>query len=475
MCQVVQAQPTKALATFGGYSGLKKASWGFALKSLKNGRIVASRDGYRCLAPASTLKLLTTATALRVLGPGYYVSTDLAYTGTIDQGILKGDILLMGNGDPSLGSGRFEPASEPEAVLKRWTAKVQAAGIRKVQGRVLVSAVAFAEPSIPDGWQNQDLANYFGAPVCGVNWRENLYRIPFRTGAPGTPAKPGSPVPDQQELHITSQVKAGPEGSPDLAYIYNGPDGQQRLVVGTLPPYKTTYAIKGAVADPALGLARELEHALSVAGVDISGAATSVHVWSAEADKALFGLKNARILLDSLPSPTVAELCAKTNIYSLNLYAEALLRWVGQHQKNEASTSAGTEAVAEYWISKGLDTEGLFVADGSGLSLTNGITPFHFTDLLAAMGDSTPAGKAFISSLAVMGRTGTLAEMGKGTKAEGRLRAKSGTLTRVLCYSGYTTTRTGEPVAFSLMVNRFSGPFGEMKKQIEKLLVGLGE
>lgn len=471
----ILAQPAKSLASFGAYAGLKKASWGFAMRSLRTGKILLTRDGYRCLAPASTLKVVTTATALRQLGPTYTVSTVLAYTGTVLDGTLKGDLLIIGAGDPSLGSGRFGPSSEPDAVLRRWVAKVQAAGIRKVEGRLLVSALAFDEPSVPDGWQNQDLANYFGAPVCGLNWRENLYRLPFRTGGPGTQAKPGTPDPEVPDYRFTTDVKVGGEGSPDLAYIYAGPDGQQRIVLGSLPPHKTAYAVKGALADPAQALARELETALSVKGVDITGAATSVHIWSAEADKALFEPGRQRIVLDSLPSPTLAELAAKTNIHSLNLYAESLLRWTGAKLKAGTSTAAATQAMADYWVGKGLDAEGLFLADGSGLSLSNGITPLHFTDILANMADSTPIGKAFLGSFAVMGRTGTVAEMGRGTKAEGRVRVKSGTLTRVLCYTGYATTRTGEPVAFSLMVNRYSGPFGDMKKQVEKLLVGLCE
>lgn len=468
-----QAQAGKALGTFAAHPGLKKASWGFAMRSLRTGKLLLGRDGYRCLAPASTQKVVTTAAALRLLGPAYRVHTRLAYTGQITDGVLKGDLLVLGAGDPSLGSGRFGPDSEPEAVLRRWASRVAGAGIRRIEGRVLVSALAFAQPAVPDGWQHQDLANYFGAPVCGLNWRENMYRLPFRTGAPGSAAQAAEPVPPQPDLRFTTDVTAGPEGSPDLAYIYAGPDGQQRLVMGSLPPHKSSYAIKGALPDPALALARELEAALEVKGIELTGAATSVQSWSAAADKALCAPKAARQVLDSLASPTVAELAAKTNIYSLNLYAECLLRWVGLRQKNEASTEAGTQALADYWVSKGLDAEGLVVADGSGLSLSNGITPLHFTTLLARMADSTAAGKAFGRSLAVMGRTGTLAEMGLGTRAEGRLRAKSGTLTRVLCYVGYTTTAQGEPVAFALLVNRYSGSFSDMKKQIEKLLVGL--
>ena len=477
---LAHAQPAKSLAAFGAYAGLKKASWGFALKSLKTGKVLLSRDGYRCLAPASTLKVMTTAAALRQLGTGFTVATTLWYTGTLTDGTLKGDVLLQGAGDPSLGSGRFGPASEPEAVIKRWVGKVQAAGIRKVEGRLLVSALAFAEPSVPDGWQNQDLANYFGAPVSGFNWRENVYRLPFKTGAPGSAAKPGNPEPALPDYRFTTQVIAGPEGASDLAYIYAGPDGQQRIVVGTLPPHKPAYAIKGALADPAQACARELAAGLQAAGIELSGAPSSIHLWSAEADKVLFAASpsskaTAWTMLDSLPSPTLAELAAKTNIHSLNLYAESILRWLGRKMKGEASTAAGCDALAQYWTGRGLDAEGMTLTDGSGLSLSNGITPFHFTDMLAQMADSTPIGKAFVSSLAVMGRTGTLAEMGKGTRAEGRLRAKSGTLTRVLCYTGYATTKAGEPVAFSLMVNRFSGAFSPMKKEIEKLLVGICE
>jgi D-alanyl-D-alanine carboxypeptidase/D-alanyl-D-alanine-endopeptidase (penicillin-binding protein 4) len=244
--------------------------------------------------------------------------------------------------------------------------------------------------------------------------------------------------------------------------------------MGTLPPYKTAYIVKGSLPDPALALARELDHALTVKGIDVSGAATSVHLWSSEADKALVTSKNHTII-DSLQSPTLAELAAQTNIFSLNLYAETLLRWVGQRLKSQTTTAASTEAMAEYWLKQGLDGEGLFLTDGCGMSMGNGITPFHFTDLLAQVGDSTPAGKAFIRSLAVMGRSGTVESMGKGTLAEGRMRLKSGTLTRVLCYTGYATTKVGEPVTFALMVNRYSGSFGDMKKQIEKLLVGICE
>jgi D-alanyl-D-alanine carboxypeptidase/D-alanyl-D-alanine-endopeptidase (penicillin-binding protein 4) len=397
----------------------------------------------------------------------------LAYSGYLEGKVLQGDLLLIGDGDPSLGSDRFGPERAADALLKRWTKAIANAGIERIEGRVLVSALAFDEPAVPPGWENQDLANYFGAPIAGLNWRENIYRLPIRTSAPGTVTMPGTPKPDQPDLQFTNLAPAGPVGSPDLGYLYQGPDGQQRILVGSLPPYKPGFAVKGAVPDPALSLARELEHALQKEGIHLSGAASSVHVWSAETDQALFGASTAKTVLDTLSSPSLSELVAKTNLLSLNLYAECILRWVGRKQKGQASTQAGTEAVFDYWQKKGMDTTGLFIQDGSGLSFSNGIAPKHLVFMLADMDETSPAGKVFRASLPVMGVSGTLQSLGHDTKALGRLCAKTGTLTRVLGYAGYATTATGIPIAFALLVNRYNGSFATMKRATEKLVVGL--
>lgn len=470
-----QTQAARALAEFSKTPGLHHAQWGFVAMDVVSGKILASREAHGSLAPASTMKTLTTGAALALLGPNYRVSTRLAFEGALGaDGVLDGNLWLLGEGDPTLGSDRFGPTTGAEAVLQHWVKAIKAKGIRSVNGDILAWSGHFEEPHVPDGWQWADLANYFGAPVSGLSWRENFYKVTFKTEAPGTPARILSVDPPLEGYNFVNRVKAAAAGSPDLAYIYAGPREGQRLIKGSLPAGRAAYSIKGAFPDPALQCAQELRSALAQHGITVTGKAQSVNGFSPKAVVARADLEGKTLIVE-VKSPTVREIVDQTNRFSLNLYAETLTRWIAVHAGKPADTDTGCKLVADFWKSQGIPGEGMVIVDGSGLSPGNGITPLQLTQVQQVLFKNPTLASAYLSSLSVMGESGTLEFMGRGTRAEGNIHAKSGTLTRVICYTGYVTVPGRKPAAFAIMVNKYSGSFSAMKKAIEKLMVALAD
>lgn len=466
-----QAHIKQALSTFSKTPGLAHAQWGFACQQANTGKILATHQPDVTLAPASTLKTLTTAAALQILGPAYRVTTRLCYNGNLKDGILHGNLFIIGEGDPTLGSDRGGQKNAAEAVLQAWVKAVKNAGITRVEGSVVGAGNLFPDPQIPDGWVFGDLGNYYGAPVSALNWRENEYKLFFQTGAKGTLATLLYAEPKPDGLVFKSNVTAA--GTRDLAYIYPGPGPGQRLVTGTLPPNRKNYDISGSLPDPALACAQELEKALKQVGIITTQPAASVNAFSSEEWQNLAKPEGKTPLLE-IYSPPLSEIVNLTNQFSLNLYAETLLKWLAWKKNMAPTTENGAEVLAGFWTKQlGPSAEGMVLTDGSGLSAGNGITPRQLMQVQNTMLKAPNLGRFYLESLSVMGKKGTLADMGKGTPAAGRVYAKSGTLTRVLCYTGIINPGTSNPLVFSIMVNKYTGTHHDMKQAIEKLMVSM--
>ncbi len=446
-------------------SSLAHALVGFSLRS-SDGKTLLQQNAEKSLPPASNLKVVTTATALQVLGEDFRFKTTLEYDGTIDKtGVMDGNIIIRGGGDPTLGVGRAEGTQTLNELMALWSTKIKEAGIRKINGSVIAVTGIFEQNPIPDYWVWTDIGNYYGAGVFGLNINENIYKLVFKPGLKiGDSAVILRTEPAIPNLQFINEVTTAAKGTGDNSYIYGVPYSYSRYVSGTIPAGSDEFVVKGSMPDPAFFSAYALTQKLTQDGVEISKAAGAV----------TGNYKNNLKVIYELTSPTLKEVAVHTNQSSINLYAECQLKMLGYQVKGEGSTKAGIDVVKEYWKAKGMDLSGFFIYDGSGLSDANAVTPNQFTHLLSLMTKEKPF-KAFYNSFPVAGVNGTVARLCKGSKAENNVRAKSGTINKVTCYCGYVTTSKGELLCFSMMVNNYEGKAGQVTKKLERLMVLMAE
>lgn len=456
-----------AVEEFSRDPALKYAGWGFCVVDVSTGRILASHNEDLALVPASTQKILTTASSLLMLGPDYRYKTTLAFSGNIDAaGTLHGDLVIVGSGDPSFGSTSFHDSLNLSRIYLHWLNDLQASGIRSITGRVIADASVFDEELIPRKWIWEDMGNYYGAGASGLTVNENMYTVYFQPASEvGSPAQVIFTEPEVPGMELVNQVTTGPRGSGDQVYIFGAPYQMQRTLTGTVPLGSNNFPVKGSIPDPALFAASTLSEFLANHDVTQGMPAISQRHLSTEG---LAAIESARVL-STWASPPLSSLAGHTNLNSVNTYAEALLKTLGSLRKGEGSTEAGLEAIKEYWEGKGLDTRGLFLYDGSGLSPSNRMTARQLALVLQETATS-PIGPVFISGLPLAGRTGSLAASFKGTPSENVLRAKSGYLANARSYAGYTHSQDGKTLAFSILVNHYQGTPSSMREKMIRLM-----
>ena len=450
-----------AIDQFVAHPEFKNASIGIALVDPAGNRYLAGYDPDRTLIPASTLKTVTTATALLVFGPEHRFETQLQYTGEIVDGTLRGDLILYGQGDPVLGSDQLEGADPMDLVLQHWLEAIRGAGIQRIEGQVVGDDGYFTGDPVCYNWQWYDLGNYFAAGAHGLNFHENLYYLDLqRSTSVGSAVsalrtRPYIPVQFRSEL-----TTAGPRTG-DNAYIYGVPYTYQRTLRGTIPAGAKPFTIKGSIPDPPLFAAQILHDHLIAQGIEISDSATTTRYTQLPA--------GGRTVVHRHQSPPLRDIVRRANRKSVNYYCEVLLRHIGKALNGEGSRSEGVAAVQQFWQDRGVSTEGWFLMDGSGLSPRNGITARQLSLILAKISKESIYAD-FLESLSLAGEYGTLRRRFVNSPARKKLWGKSGTLSQVRSFAGYVQRPDGSRVAYTVIVNNYTGGGGATRLKIEALL-----
>ena len=465
----------KAIEAAVARPGLEAALWGIEVRSLASGKTLYAQNAGKAFRPASTLKLVTTAAALEALGPDARPRTTLQTAGRLDGfGRILGDLYLVGGGDPNL-SARFSPG-RPTAAFEAMAEGLLAAGVRRVEGRLVGHEGAFTGERRGSSWTWEDLAWGHGAEVSALSFSDNLVEAQLLPGERvGDPARL-SLAPDSGCVNVVSSVTTGearaaavdqPSGDQaDQAAeltLTREPGSNEVRLTGRLP-LGGDWRGRLAVADPASCAAAVFASVLERRGIPVaSGVATSSAPLPA----------SARVLAayDGVP---LVDAIRVVNKESQNLHAEMLLRYLGFKLKGEGSVERGREAALESLRRLSVPDAGWSLADGSGLSRVDVVTPAGIVALLGAM-DRHPHAAAFRDSLAVAGRDGTLATRLRGTPAEGRVLAKTGTLQLANSLAGYVTTARGERLAFALFVNNHAGRGREAVVALDRVAVALAE
>jgi len=441
---------------------LKHSSIGFCVMNAATSEIISEYNSRQLLVPASTLKIVTTSAALNLLGAGYRYETKIYYTGDFNKttGVLNGDLIIVGSGDPTLQSDNFE--KENNLVTDKWANYLKEKGLTEIKGKIIGDASCF-ERTIPSNWIWEDISNYFGAVPCGLSYKDNKFKVYFSTKENGSEADITgySPAYLSNTIALTSWVIA--KGNEDQAYAYGDPFSFAKEIRGTLPPNKTNYEIEVALPDPALLCAEHLYASLHALGIKCNAASIQSNYKKPQEQA-------SRTLIYTHYSPTLDKIIYFTNIRSNNHYCETLLRTIGKGNSN-----AGLKTVKKYWAQRGLDSNQIYMDDASGLGRINGITTHYQAALLSKVFKDSSAYKIFHLSLPVAGKQGSMSSLGKGKFIENNMRAKTGYITRARAYCGYVKTRSGKELAFSLIFNNYNCSAREARLKMEKFLVALGE
>lgn len=442
-------------------SFVRNGTAALSVRRARDGVTLLDYNAQLSLPSASTLKLVTTATALAVLGENYTFRTVLEHDGIIQDSVLNGNLYIRGSGDPSLGSNRFAEFADAPTLLRTWTDIVRSAGIKHIRGSVIGDASVIQSLPVPNTWVWGDMGNYYGAGVSGLNFNENLYRAVFKPAKTvGLPAGLLRTEPATPFLKLQNNVKTGPAGSGDEVIIYNAPYTPQVFLEGTVPAGVAEFGVKGSVPDPAFFTAFALHEQLTKAGIFVNNLPQSISP-SRNTEPVQSGTpplvpvaKRTQIQLHT--SVPLAELARLTNHQSINLYAESMLILAGNAlAKVPVGTEKAIQEMTRFWQSKGIDVSGFRPKDGSGLSPVGALTAANLTGILATM-SKEKSFLPFYDSIPVVGESGTVKNLARGSSAVGNVRAKSGTIEGVRAYAGYATSADGELLSFTVLVNKYN-------------------
>lgn len=437
----------KAYAQFESDSQLKYGLSSLTVLNAQTGEVMFSKNSNIGLAPASTLKTVTSITAFNLLGADFRWQTTLGYNGEIKNGVLNGDLVITGGGDPTLGSDRFDQ-TKPEMLLNRWMEAIKAAGIKRIDGRIVGNDSLFGTQITPMGWIWQDIGNYYGAGATSLSWKENEVGLKFRAGSKTGDKTVLAETVNNPQITFVNEVLTGAPGSGDNVYAYSAPYTDIVYLRGTYgADLKKTIMI--SMSDPALNMAEELRKALTFAGITSKEATTSRRL---NLLQQIYS-SNVRVL-DTYSSPKLAEVIYWFNQKSINLYGENILKTIALKQGKTASTENGVSEVQKFWKNKlGIDQNAIAILDGSGLSPENRITSLAMTSIFQSA-IKEPWFKDFYLSLPL----------------NNAMRMKSGSIRNVLAYSGYHKSSSGANLVFSFIVNNYNGSTSAIKQKMFRTL-----
>lgn len=453
---VVFAQTdSSAITQFVSSPEFKHALVGVCVKDMSGNTLYAYNQD-KLLVPASTMKVVTTATAMEVLGDDFRYKTTLSYSEA------DSTLVVNGAGDPTLGSEYAEDGGKD--FLSKWSSEIKDQRFSKTPIHLLVDDSLFGYDGISAQWTWEDIGNYYACGAYGISFLDNTYRIHFNTLRTDTAAVISEIEPNIPGLTFQNNVQLNSTGQ-DNGFIHGIPFSLTRFITGNIPAGRSDFSIKGDIPDPGFYLAKSLTDEIRFDGLTVLDYTTVRRR----------PLKNdAAKVFYTHQSSELKDIVRQINVRSNNHYAEHLIRTIGVYENGSASSQAlklGIGKIHSYWGSQGLDTSALLMYDGCGLSPADGVAPEFMVDLLVKMKNGKNA-KPFYESLPKVGEEGTVRNLLKDTRLVGKIRAKSGSIADVQCFAGYFVDGD-KKYAFSIMVNKYDGPRKSVVKDIEKLLLAM--
>jgi D-alanyl-D-alanine carboxypeptidase/D-alanyl-D-alanine-endopeptidase (penicillin-binding protein 4) len=390
--------------------------------NMETSEVILNQNSDLSFMPASCMKLITTAAALHILGSATRFETNLQYDGIINsEKTLVGNIYIQGGGDPLLGSKRIEGW---QSQINLWVDEIKKLGIKKIAGKIISDSSKWEKAMASPSWLWEDLGNYYGSGASALSFYENSYDLTFKGGkAVLEKTSVIKTNPPLKSLIIQNEVTTGPARSGDRACLYGSEFSFTQYVRGTIPLDADEFTIKGAIPDPGLAIEELLREKLEAEQITLLSETINS--------------KSPRITIHTTYSPPIEKIVYWTNQDSVNLYAEHLLKKMGEVSYNDGSTQGGIKATIDFLTSLEIDTSGFHMADGSGLSRKNLITPKQMVLFLLKLKKS-PYFPLFYESLPLI---------------DDSIKAKSGSMAFCKGYAGYSKN-----IAFAIFINNSLDP-----------------
>ena len=448
-------------------SGIGPAIWGMEVRALDRDERLYARNPDVLLTPASTMKLVTLAATAERLGWEHRFETALLTAAPVRGGTLQGDLVVRGAGDPTIN------APGGADVFSVWADELRSLGIRRIAGRIIgdddiLDDGAVETPGLGSGWAWDDLSRGFAAPAGALQHGENVVEVIVSPGSEaGRPAiarfrNAGSGLTLRNDV---TTVRAGRTAGLRLR---RAPGRSSLVVSGRIPEGAVPVVRIAAVGNPTLFFVQAFKSALGEHGVAVDGEAIDID--SLAPPDRTAAVPGLRTLVHHRSKP-LAAIGVDMLKHSKNLYAESLVRHVGVSVR--AAAHAGRSVVGDVLAGWGIDGRGAVVSDGSGLSRYTYLTAGTLVEILARMYRDPDHRARIMTALPVAGRDGTLRRRLVGTAAEGIVRAKTGSMSRVRALAGYVDAGGGRPLAFAILANNFSAPAAEVTRVIDEAVATL--
>jgi D-alanyl-D-alanine carboxypeptidase/D-alanyl-D-alanine-endopeptidase (penicillin-binding protein 4) len=457
---------------------LSHGTWGVLVQSLKNGETLFAWNAQKLLLPASNMKLVTLAAAAADLGWDYTYRTTLLASGPISGGVLAGDLVVVGSGDPSIGN----IDGSAERVFGEWADRLKQLGVRAIAGRIVGDDNAFDDEILGFGWSWDDLPEDYAAGVGALQFNENAIRV---TVSPGP--KAGDPAgiavdPPESGIVISNAVRTGAQGTPASLSAHRLPGRDSLVVKGSIAAdAETPVVLTMSVDNPTVYFVRALRRSLIARGIDVRGPAIDIDDLESALDR------SGTTTVAEHRSPPLSVLAVRLMRISQNQYAETLLKSLGMGREappkereasaehSPATALKGRTVAQKLFQDWGVDPGSLIIRDGSGLSRYDFLTAQALVTILTHVYKDSKLYEPFAASLPTPGTDGTLANRLKGTAVENRLRAKTGSMSQVRALSGYVTTSDDEPLVFSIIANNFDVTADVINRATDAILIRLAE
>ena len=456
-----------------GAAPASKGEWGLLIQDAETGETLYEQNADPYFVPASNMKLFTTALALAKLGPDYRFHTTLETRGTIsEEGVLTGDVALVGRGDPNLSNRKFpyelkeEFDGPPEKALAQLADGLAAKGVREISGDVVGDDSYFPRERYPNGWEIDDMVWEFGAAISSVVVDDNTVTL---TLTPGEHA--GNPVqtalsPATPDFTVENDVVTSAADVKSDLTLTREPGSSLVVVKGTLPARSTPRKLLLAVEEPAQHAAAILKGMFEERGIKVGGAARAQHYSST-------GRGEPTVLAEHVSVP-LGDSVKLVNKISQNLHTEVLLRTAARQSGVWNTPDDLMKVPADFYTAAGIVAGDVIQTDGSGLSRHDLITPRAVAALLG-FAQKQPWFTVYYGSLPVAGLDGTLEDRMKNTPAVGRIHAKTGSVEHVRTLSGFAETPSGRRLIFSFLSNNQGGRSHEAADALTGLCVAMIE
>jgi len=428
---------------------LKHAIISLYVVDSKTGKPVFDKNSQVGLAPASCLKVVTSAAAFELLGKDYRYKTDFGHDGNIKSDTLNGNLFITASGDPTLGSWRWN-TTKTDTVLQKIVSVFKERNIKTITGDFIIDDSRWSIQATPGGWTWDDIGNYYGAGAKGLNWHENQYDLILKPGRnTGDTVEITGTEPELQGSLLINELKTGKPGSGDNSVIYLPENGTIGYVSGTVAGGSKTFTVSGAMPNATMLFCKAIEKVLRKKDIDLQGKSNPAVYYFLRKEKMPVVAKT----FTSLFSPSLDSINYWFLQKSINLYGEAFVKTIAYEKAGFGSTDTGINIIKDFWSKNGIEKSALHIIDGSGLSPANRVTT-----------------NALVTVMQYAKKQSWYPSFYNALPEQHGIKMKSGYIGGVRSYTGYIKSKSGTEYTFAFIINNYDGNPGTVREKMWRLL-----